>query len=992
MLIAWVLCVNIQAQGRQPLHFNHQLFEHGSEIRRLGVINETTQDEFGFIWLAGTQALGRYDGTTLKIYTHKNDLHNSLPDNYIWDIAINDQGQVWIATGRGICRYIREYDHFDCPQSFAGSKAIANGASSLLFDQEGRLYVGNHASPFRIDFTHNTLEEFQLTPKGSPSSIDNTVWDIQIGPSGNLWFATRNSGIVRYSPLTQTAEVIETPCSSNEQKMMYQSLAFDNANNLWAGTNGGGLCWLNLSSHTFEKMVWPSSALGNSERAVITDIEIDHKGIIWVSVDHQGLLMYDEKKQLLKQHWHSGTQPTSIAANKIRSVFEDKNNDIWVGLFPAGADFLDRSHEHLSLYQHDAGDPTSLSHNSILSVFEDSKNKIWVGTEFGLNRLNSDGSFKRYVANPGNTGSLQANAILSITEDREGFLWIGTWNGGLHRFNTATEKFKHYPVQSNNPHSLGDYFSWSVFYDSLDRLWIGSEGVGLQRYRKDTDDFIHYDNIGRDGNSISNLYVMNIEEDKDGDLWLSTYNGLNRFTPETETFKSWISDKNDPVSLSSSLIKSVLSTREGNLWVGTHDNGLNHFNPSTGKAQRFGFEEGLPSLTVSSLIEDNAGYIWAATTNGLARINPETFQIDVYAEGAGLAGVNYNRDAALAARDGTLYFGSTEGLTVMPPNGLTENSSWHPVHLTEFRVLDKTVALGPNSPLKESILTSDSVTLDYASGMFSLDFAVLSYRFPGKYEYAYQLEGFDNTWLYIGLRNTATYTNLNPGTYQFKVKARIPGEQWKEREKALTIVITPPWWRTYWAYVIYTVLCFGFIYFIYCIGRLKYASDNYKYLATTDNLTGIFNRSGILSIVETLYSQKIDPRDYTLATLIVDIDHFKKINDTHGHATGDKAIRHIVDTLQQNIRKSDHIGRWGGEEFIIVMLLESALPLERFGSDLCAAVAETPINIGGTHLNITISIGGVLHHDHEPFEEACQRADEALYMAKESGRNRFCGA
>ncbi|WP_236985486.1 ligand-binding sensor domain-containing diguanylate cyclase [Marinagarivorans cellulosilyticus] len=981
--------------AQPPLRFDHQVFDHGADVRRLGGINRVIQDHQGFMWFAGSSAgLGRYDGSVLKLYQHDPNDITSVPDNFVWDIAINSQGHLWVATGRGICEYKRESDSFYCPQSFAGSKAVIRGASALLFDDQDRLYVGTHTTPYRIDFNNNTLQEFDLSTRNGEMLLNNTVWDIEIGPNGNIWFAISRLGIVRLSPSAKHAEIIQTSCKKKAaQQTTFYTLAFDHSNHLWAGTNGGGLCWIDPTNNAHEKVFWPNTLLGGSHNAVVRDLHVNNKGEVWASVGHQGILVFDQNKQLLAHHTHSSGRPSSIQSNQTRSVFEDKNNDMWIGLFPFGVDFIDRSREHIRTYKNNAMDPKSLSNNAILTVFEDSKNSIWVGTEFGLNRLNNDGTFKRFIAEPGNPHRLQANAILSIAEDQNGFLWVGTWSGGLYHFDPDSETFKHYGPQANNPNSLGDSFAWGAFIDSKNRLWVGSEGAGLQQYRKDSDDFVHYKNNNGQDNAISNLYVLHITEDKKGDLWLATYYGLNHFDPETKTFTSWQGDKDDPTKLSSSIIKSLLYSTDNYLWVGTHDNGLNRFDPNTGAVLRIGLDEGLPSSTVSSLLEDNAGNIWVATSNGLARIHPETFKINIYSEGVGLAGINYNRNATLAARDGTLYFGSTEGLTAMAPNALTLKESWHPIHITEFRVSNKIINIGKDSILKESTLTSDNITLEHSHGMFSLDFSVLSYRFPGNYEYAYQLEGFDKNWLYIGHRNTAIYTNLNPGTYSFKVKARVPGEQWQQRARTLTLVITPPWWRTYWAYCLYTLLFLGFIYGIYCIGRLKRTSDNYRHLAATDPLTGIYNRSGILLVVEALRQNKNNDKTQTQATLIIDIDHFKKINDTYGHAVGDQAIQHVVDTLQKNIRKEDYLGRWGGEEFIILVQLASKVALQQFGDDLCHAVENTPMQLdNATPLQLTVSIGGALHHTNEPFDSTCQRADEALYVAKESGRNRFCGA
>lgn len=986
LIRAFLLLIGAFMVGRvcaSNLVFDNHILDHGQVVRQLGGVNAIAQDAMGFIWIGADNGLARYDGTELRLYQSEPDNPQSLPTNFIWDLEPAADGGMWVAASKGLSLYRPETDSFERISEFNGVPLLADTITDLATTRDGRLLMGSVGGLNILTPATGALESFvPRPPLGSPSG-STVIYDMAEDADGGIWLARGLGGMTYLTAEKDHFEYVDyreddaAALPHNDSRRVL----VDHRGQVWIGFYGRGIGILSPEGKPFRSAEYRTS-LGESHNAVVMDMLLDRDGSVWVVADQQGLLKFSEDLELVRHFHHSNGHPRSLLSNQTRSLMQDINGDLWVGLFPFGLSFLDRSRERIQIFRHQPDEPQSLSHDAVISLKLDRSGNLWVGTERGLNQMDlNSGRITRYEHDPANPDSLAANAVISLEEDQHGYIWIGTWSGGLQRLNPKTGEFFRFPIDAKNPHALGDAIPWSILSDRDGELWVGTESQGLHRYRPESNDFVRYVHNPENPESISSNDITKLIQDRNGYIWIATYGGLNRFDKQSETFVSYRSEEGNVKA-----VRTLFEDSRGFIWAGLHDAGLDRLDPSTGEFFHLTEKNGLPSKVVSSIVEDAQGNIWAGTPNGLAKINPDTFQIETYGTEHGLAGATHNREAIWAMQDGTLYIGSTEGLTAFRPEHLVREKSFRPTYITKFRLLNREVPIGTlDSPLSQSILTTRNLVLQHHHSMFSFDFVTLNYRNPGLNQYAYMLEGFDRQWNYQGQRNIATYTNLNPGHYVFRVKSKVPGEDWQEGQQTISLEIKPPLWRTWWAHTLYVILFVAFLYSIYAVGRLKKASDTYRELSVTDPLTGIYNRAGISHIAQGLFANA--EAKSALCVVLIDIDHFKRVNDRRGHDVGDRVIAGVCDLVKKVIRRGDYFARWGGEEFILLCTETDENGAKILGERIRKAIAEHIFEQDREPLNVTLSLGIALVNADESFQEACKRADEVLYEAKNSGRN-----
>lgn len=336
---------------------------------------------------------------------------------------------------------------------------------------------------------------------------------------------------------------------------------------------------------------------------------------------------------------------------------------------------------------------------------------------------------------------------------------------------------------------------------------------------------------------------------------------------------------------------------------------------------------------------------------------------------------------------GEVVFGGENGLRIFNPKELDSHEGGKlPVVLTDFTLFTRSVPVnGPENILDRVINHADKVVLDYDKSMFSFKFAALNYRDPEKNRYAYQLVGFDDVWREVGNQRTATYTNMAPGTYYFNVKATTGSGEWSVKESPLKIIIEPPPWRTWWAYCGYALLILLAFYFRAEHRRLRESAETYKTQSVTDALTHIYNRAGIDQVTTKLFADLEKSKD--TAVMVLDIDHFKRVNDNWGHDAGDYILTNIANTIVQNVRRTDFVGRWGGEELVLICPSTTQSAATLIAEKLRGTIAKNVFEINAKKIPVTVSIGVAIAKAGETFEAVFKRADIALYRAKSEGRN-----
>ncbi|HEY7884102.1 MAG TPA: two-component regulator propeller domain-containing protein [Cellvibrionaceae bacterium] len=978
-----------ETNNAPSIRFDNPFDQADTVSHQLGGVIDIVQDSRGFMWLAGENGLARFDGRDLKLYQADVSSAHSLAGNFIWGLALDNDGVLWQATEGGLSRYREHTDNFTQYAQIGGSGFGSGGLSSITVGEDNTLYAGGIRSLYIVNPARTTMTRHQPDPPIAQGPNVGQVHDLAIDPDGRIWMATAGMGVAIFDPTSETFEYLLHD-ANNPNSLAFnnvRAILHDSRGRTWLGTYGNGISLIDRATGEFTHF---AHIPGNSDSLavnIVWDITQDSEGAIWVALDQGGLARFNEETQSFHHYQNAPYDSQSLVSNQVRVVYEDHNNDLWIGAFPAGVSFYNRSTQVFQHYTSRPNDPASLSNNAILSLLEARDGTVWVGTENGLNALDTDtGRFRRYLSEADNPYGLRANPVLSLAENHDGKLWVGTWAGGLHRFNPASGRFHNYSTDSDNPASINDDFIWRLLISSDQTLWIGTENGGLNRYHPATDSFTHYIHKAGQANTISGNYLPALIEDEKSNLWLGTYPGLDIFDPATETFTP-ITELSNTAKLDDTLnVRSLYEDSQGRIWIGTQSQGVDIYHPESDSFKHLDVQDGLPSSSISSIVEDDQNDIWLATTNGLARISPDLTVKGTYNREDGLVGSHYNRNASLKDRSGRLYFGSTEGITAFRPQELDNYSTQFPVVITRLRILNREVPVGgKGSPLKRSIQTSSELTLDHQDTMFSFDFAALNYRQNKIMRYSYKLEGFDRDWNDIGRSNTATYTNINPGNYQFQVRASVNGEQWQEGQQ-LDITILPPPWRSWWAYGLYAIVASLLLLFAHKYITLQVRAEAYRHKSLTDPLTQLHNRAGIAQVSEGIFANATTKKGMCL--MLMDIDHFKRINDRRGHDAGDRILTDIARVVRDCLRTSDHFGRWGGEEFILLCATHNSASSHLLAEKVRKAVeSHTYETHSKRPVHVSVSIGVADIHADDSFESALKRADNALYKAKELGRN-----
>lgn len=805
ILVLWLLWA-VSAVALE-MRFDRLQLDENLRNEGVGAIKAIAQDRIGFIWIAAEYGLVRYDGKEFTRYSADPNNPRALSSNYINDLLVDREGQVWVATEKGLNAFRHRTNDFDVLLPHTGRSANSRVAA-MAVDLDNNLILARDDGISVVSPQRDQVEHFDIPQRDYTNVV--SVQTVFVDSTGTIWIGTKGSGAGQFDPSSKKFQFFrrdrDNPASIISDHII--SIGEDKNGNLWFGGVSGGLSRLARGDTVFRNYIYDPTDPTSISDNTIWDIYSDSRGNIWFATDHSGLARYNPKTDGFDYIRHQPYNSNSLSTNQIRTLFEDIQGNLWVGLFPNGVNYYNRSSEQFVNYQHQPDNPASLSHSAVLSFFESHDGTLWVGTEEGLNAFDrSSGLFRRYLRNPNNPRALQANPILAITEDRHGELWVGTWSGGVHKMDAKTGDFVQYKHNERDSASLNNNIVWAIVQDKRGRLWLGTEGGGLNLYDEETDSFRHFRHNPTNPATINSDYIWTMMVDSQGYIWIGTTAGLSRFDPEAMQFENF----RENIVFPAERVRSFLEDQRGRIWIGTQDDGFYIFDPSTTQFIHYGSQTELPALYVTGFVEDHKGMVWASTTNGLVQINPDTMSMTLYNKSHGLVGNNFNREANFIDADGTIYFGGTDGFSAFHPDNLQLEIRHLPMVITNIRIFNKTPPIGTDdSPLQESPWLTKSITLNHTHNMFSFEFSALEYR-PGLHqEYAYQMVGFDKDWIYIGPERSATFTNLNPGRYVFKVRTGHNGE-WRKEIAQIKVTILPAPWKTPWAYVLYGLLALALI-------------------------------------------------------------------------------------------------------------------------------------------------------------------------------------
>ena len=808
ILIFFIISPFALSQDNQ-IRFDHISIEQGLSQSSVYSI---AQDQTGFMWFATEDGLNRYDGYTFTVYTHDPVDTNSISDIGIQKLFIDRTGNLWVITfSCKLNRYDQEHDsfiHYDSSRFNPPDKGSTR-ISSIAEDSSGQLWIcSGNCSLYRYDPGKDQFVFHQLNENNKKILSGLHAQYLYADESGVIWFGTWE-GLIKYDIASEKLEKYQH-LPGNENSLggnMVFDITEDERGNLWIATSNGGVSVLNKKSGKFKVFRNNPDGPGSLSSDRVVSIFRDKHSNIWIGTIDKGLDLLKKDDDSFINYHHVPSISSSISSGAVISMYEDRSGTLWLGTLSGGINRFNRKSQHFLHISHNASDAESISQNTVLSLCEDHTGALWVGTDGGgLNlRLPGSNSFKHYLQNPSGFGS---NSITAVYEDRSGKIWVGTdpgantTVGGVLTFDRESDSFIPY-----NKIKMDNGGITTFYQDSFGDLWIGTSVDGLRKIISGKDIIKEYKYDKNNPGSISGNSVFAVYEDKHGDLWVGTIGrGVNRFDRKNDSFKSYINELNDSNSISKNSVWCLGEDIEGNLWMGTWGGGLNKFDRKSETFRSFSKNDGLPSNVIYGIVPDKVGNIWLSTSRGIAKFNTQNNTSKVFDNSDGLQNIEFNQGAYCVGKDGSFYFGGTNGVTAFYPENIKENKFAPPTVLTSFRVFDKPLAL------EKSIYTIDEIKLSYKQNFFSFEFAALDYTAPEKNRYAYMLDGVDKDWVFTGSRRYASYTDISPGEYTFHVKGTNNDGVWSVEEATVQIIISPPFWETWWFRILVVLFFAGLLY------------------------------------------------------------------------------------------------------------------------------------------------------------------------------------
>lgn len=765
------------------------------------------QDRHGFLWFGTQDGLNRYDGYSFTIYRNSAANPFSLPNNSIAGIAEDRSGLLWIATtGGGLASFDRATERFTRYQTDPKNPAsLSDNATSFLYrDRSERMWVGTQFGGLNVfDPGKREFRRYRHSAADPGSLASDDVTAILEDRAGTFWVATRNAGLDRFDPVTRRfTHFRHDPADANSlNHNAVHGMYEDRQGRLWVGTERGA-AQLDRNTGKFLRFRnHPSQRASSPVDPPTFAFWEDAAGDSWIGTA-TGL------ERLDKQGRHTcyrqeGADERTLSSSTVRTILEDRSGTLWFGT------------EH-GVNRHSAASrrfvtfrtgPGGLTNNVVKGIYEGPDGTVWVGTDLGLNRYHpATGTFTAYLHKEGDPASLPDNSVSGVAPGLGGTLWVST-PGGLSNLDPATGRFRTYRHSPTDPNSIShDRAGFIRSFDGGAVLWVGSRS-GLNRMDVATGKFTRYLNDPVRPDSLANNEVRSFAADRDGTFWVGTrHAGLEHFDPRSGSFTHFPHEPSNPKSIGGPAVYGIAVDRKGRVWAGT-TGGLSLLDRVTGTFTRFTEKDGLPNDTVYGVLEDANSYLWLSTNNGLARFDTDKRTFRSYNISHGLQDNEFNGGSAhYSPYSKMMYFGGVGGYNRFDPEAVKDSQFTPPVVLTWFQ------KLGVAMP---QAIQAESVELSWRDPMFSVEFASLDYTAPDQNRYAYRLEGFDRAWQESRSRRVATYTNLDSGTYRFRVKGTNSDGVWSPNEASLRITIIPPPWKRWWFLLATALLVIGGVVWAY---------------------------------------------------------------------------------------------------------------------------------------------------------------------------------
>lgn len=836
LILLWKpLSSQTKAPANQQIEFEHLSVREGLSQSSVHCL---TQDSHGYMWFGTLNGLNRYDGYQFTVFRHTPADSTSLGHNRIQTLFEDAQQRLWVGTVEGISLFDRRREIFiNHRHNPEDSASISNEFILAIFqDNSGIIWIGTLGGLNKLtsDAQDIMAGQFQFqhfrADSAKPGAISGDIITAIAEDNANrLWFGT-NRGLNRFD--REQERFIQMGADAETPDIIKSSLIWDifedqrkNSNQLWLGTRNG-LAAYAPESGQFKIYQHHPGNLNSLSHNTVRNIAQTPDGLLWLATA-LGMNRFDPAAQTFTHLQYDAENPASLRANYVWEICVDRSGIIWAGTSPGGINKLVRRQKKFKLIEEKPATRNTLNDNFIFSVREDHQKNLWIGTwSGGLNKMirrseNDGPRFSQYYRRANDPNSLPGNSIFAIYEDRSGAVWLGTARGLAKTTDlNPASGFERISHNLNAGSAAGTNVIYAIREDAFGGMWIGTHG-GLFHQpaeNRPAGEFIAYQHQPDDPGSLSENLVQAIYETRDSTLWIATDIGLNRFQRDQGTFKVYL-QSNQSDSLSFDKISSLCEDpREpGILWIGTLGGGLCRFDIAKAAFTTYS-EAGTtanggrkPPRIIYGILADDAGNLWISSTQGISKfdLSEKTFRNFTISDG--LQGLEFTPGAYFKSSSGEMFFGGINGLNHFYPDDISDNPHIPPVVITDVKVFDQSL---PPDAIQASA-EGDFIELSYRDNFFAFQFAALDFTNSANNQYAYRLEGFDQDWIFCGSRRYASYTNLDPGEYLFKVIGSNNDEVWNEDGAALRIMIHPPFWRTGWFYLLLGGLIAAGLYFVH---------------------------------------------------------------------------------------------------------------------------------------------------------------------------------
>ncbi|MBN2165900.1 MAG: hypothetical protein JW717_06455 [Marinilabiliaceae bacterium] len=745
-------------------------------------IMSINQDKEGFMWFGGLNGIDRFDGRTFKHYSRSFSDSSAIIGDFVNFIHEDSFGINWIGTGMGglhlfnkkteTFKLITDKDEAGNPMRF--------DAISIAENSDGELWIGTENGLKKLNRETDTYTTWHNEPENTNSLICNVIRKLYFDSQNNLWIGTKK-GLDIYNPVLNTFKHINLPSDRITDLDVIEIFEGDNGI-MWIGTFSNGLIRYDTKNANVDVILMDSNDdYSNTVRKIVKDID----GNLWIG-GRNGIFIYNPKNGALNHFSQDDSFSNGIPHNSVLEIYKDKIGDIWLGT-RYGVSHWSREKQVFNYYHSNKLDKRCLNSASVFNFFENGDDLLIATESGGINILHNDNTFS-YITSP----QFDTNNIKSICADKSGNFWVGTFMGGLNIFDNQFKRVKCYlnPGKIDEPNSLPDDRVNVVFRDNSDEMWLGT-GTGIVRYNSDFDCFDRFD-------SITNRQINWIQQDSKSNIWFATSDTIFIYnTFDNKLLKIY------PTEV---VTRCMFEDRNNQFWITTVGKGIARCDITNNTLTYIDEKDGLSSNLTIGIVEDNSGYLWISTSNGLNRFSPITKEIDIYYKNDGTHISQYNYNSFLKLKSGEIVFGGNNGFVKFDPQKIIKNSIEPNIVITDFLLFGESVDIQnkQNTILKKSIVYTDTIVLKHTQNFFTIYFSALDYLNPIRNRYKYKLDGVDDNWVDAKQNSSVSYTKMSPGVYRFNVVGSN-GDVWNNSGRSIVILIKPPFYKTL-LFIVTTIL------------------------------------------------------------------------------------------------------------------------------------------------------------------------------------------